>query len=253
MLNYKVTGQGSVVVLLHGFCEDLSLWNHIHDYLSGYTVVSVDLPGFGKSELLTEMTMNTMSDAVDELLQKLEIEKCVMIGHSLGGYVALDFAEKYATKLSGLGLFHSTVFEDSEEKKENRNKTFDFISKHGVANFANSFVGTLFYPENRGQFKSKIEELSEVVKNTSQEAVLQTTVAMRDRKSQEKTLKELKVPVLYLIGKEDQAVPLQKSLEQCYLPQNSVVHFYENVAHMGMFEERDKTNRAINNFISYCN
>ena len=253
MLNYKITGKGPVLVLIHGFCEDLTLWESVHSFLLDYTILSIDLPGFGKSEVIENMSIFSMADQVNVLLEKLGITKCTMIGHSLGGYVALHFAEIFATKLEGLGLFHSTAFEDSEEKKENRNKTFHFIEKHGVANFANSFVATLFFPENRALFEKKIQELSEVVKKTSKQAVLKTTLAMRDRKSQLDVLKTIDKPVLFIVGKEDQAVPMTKSLEQCFLPKDSIVHFYDKTAHMGMFEKEIETNKALKNFMDYVN
>jgi pimeloyl-ACP methyl ester carboxylesterase len=251
MLNYKITGQGKVLVLIHGFCEDLTLWSNLHEELNDITVLSIDLPGFGASDLVEDMTITGMANELNLLLEKLEIQECTMIGHSLGGYVALDFAERFTGKLTALGLFHSTAFEDSEEKKENRNKTFDFIEKHGVVNFANSFVSTLFYPENRTYFENQIEKLSDIVKKTSKSAVLQTTVAMRDRESKITVLEQLDVPVLFIVGKEDQAVPMQKSLEQCFIPKDSVVHFYNKTAHMGMFEKEKQTTLAIQNFLNY--
>jgi len=251
MLNYKVTGQGDILVLIHGFCEDLSLWEHVHACLPNNTVLSIDLPGFGNSSLIKNMSISSMADEVNQLLDKLEIVKCVLVGHSLGGYVALDFAERFGSKLNGLGLFHSTAFEDSDEKKHNRNKTFDFIEKHGVINFANSFVSTLFFPDNKEHFGTEIVKLNEVVKNTSKDAILQTTLAMRDRDSKVSVLMNIDIPVLFIIGKNDQAVPLAASLEQCYLPKDSVVHFYDKTAHMGMFEKKTETNKALENFMIY--
>tara|TARA_B100000809_G_scaffold207762_1_gene210202 strand:- start:53 stop:820 length:768 start_codon:yes stop_codon:yes gene_type:complete len=253
MLNYRITGQGDVLLLIHGFCENLSLWGNVHSFLPNNTVLAIDLPGFGDSPLSLDMSISSMSNQVHALLEQLNITKCTIVGHSLGGYVALDFAERFAEKVSGLGLFHSTAFEDSEEKKENRNKTFTFIEKHGVSNFANSFVSTLFYPQNRNRFETIIEQLTDVVKNTNKEAVLQTTLAMRDRKTKIDVLKNLTVPVLFIVGKEDQAVPMEKSLEQCYLPKDSIVHLYDNTAHMGMFEKEKETNYALKNFMNYVN
>ena len=251
MLNYKITGQGEVLVLIHGFCEDLSLWERVHSFLPNYTVLSVDLPGFGGSTLSDDMSIGSMALQISDLLVDLGIDKCTVIGHSLGGYVALEFTELFREKVAGLGLFHSTAFEDSEEKKINRNKTFNFIQKHGVGNFANSFVSTLFFIDNRIHFEKKIEELTEVVKNTNIDAVLKTTEAMRDRKSKVSVLKDTDIPVLFIVGKEDQAVPMVKSLEQCYLPKDSIVHFYDKTGHMGMFEREVETNNAIKNFMSY--
>jgi pimeloyl-ACP methyl ester carboxylesterase len=251
MLNFKITGEGEVLVLIHGFCENLTLWSDLQKKLVGYTILSLDLPGFGGSEIIPKISINKMANEINLLLEKLDISKCTLIGHSLGGYVALDFAEHYPKKLNGIGLFHSTAFADSEEKKENRNKTFDFIEKHGVQNFANSFVGTLFYPGKRHKFEQKIDQLSDIVKNTTKETVLQTTIAMRDRDCKIHVLEQLNVPVLFIVGKEDQAVPMNKALEQCFIPKDSVVHFFENTGHMGMFEKEEETTKAIKNFMAY--
>lgn len=251
MLNYKITGQGDVLVLLHGFCEDLTLWSSFQEELSNYTVLSIDLPGFGQSDVIKDVSIESMAKSVKLVMDQLEIQKCTMIGHSLGGYVVLAFSELFPENLNGIGLFHSTAFADSEEKKENRNKTFEFIEKHGVKNFANSFVGTLFYPENRSRFEKEIIQLSDVVKNTSKEAVLQTTIAMRDRESKVSVLEKLDVPVLFIVGKDDQAVPVEKSLQQCFIPKDSIVHFYDKTGHMGMFEKKKETTRAIKNFLAY--
>lgn len=118
-LSFKESGKGKAVVLLHGFCENKTLWDDFVQYLSpDYHVMALDLPGFGDSELGTdECTIEYMAEKVADFLNQQGVDKCTMIGHSLGGYVALAYAEKYGDKLDGLGLFHSTVFADSEEKQ----------------------------------------------------------------------------------------------------------------------------------------
>jgi len=253
MLNYKVSGQGPVVLFIHGFCEDLSIWTNSSEYLNNYTILSIDLPGFGKSEFIQNQDLATIANEINILLEQLEVDQVTLIGHSLGGYVGLTFAELFPNKINGLGLFHSTVFADSNEKKENRNKTIEFINKHGVGNFANSFVGTLFYPENRATFEKEILELSNVVKNTSKEAVIQTTKAMRDRKDFSNFIASINIPLLFIVGKEDQAVPLSKSIEQSHIAPDTTLLILSKTAHMGMFENEKKTYLAVKNFADYCN
>ncbi|MFL5728399.1 MAG: alpha/beta fold hydrolase, partial [Cytophagaceae bacterium] len=129
MLHYTESGRGKTIVLVHGFCESQEIWKKTQAALSAhYRVICPDLPGFGKSPLkVKDISIAYYAEMIKELLAFLNVEKCCMIGHSLGGYITLAFAEKYSAMLSSFGLFHSTAFADSPEKKENRNKTIQFI------------------------------------------------------------------------------------------------------------------------------
>jgi pimeloyl-ACP methyl ester carboxylesterase len=254
MLEYNDTGHGFPLVLLHGFCESRSLWKYCEKELSAhYRVISPDLPGFGESRLEdSNISIEYFAEKIKYLLDELKIEKCIMIGHSLGGYITLAFAEKYELRLKGIGMFHSTAFADTEEKKENRNKTIEFIRKHGVPMFAQSFVPPLFSLRNRELLKIEIQELIEISSSSSEAGVIETTKAMRDRKDRVHVLKAVNFPVLYVVGKKDGSVPLEKSLEQCYLPKHSIVHFLENAGHMGMIENKPETIKILHNFTDFC-
>ena len=115
-MHYQLAGKGTTVVLIHGFCETSSLWKEMAAELANhYEVIVPDLPGFGKSELLkSEFQLSDVADHVHDWLVALQKEKVVVIGHSLGGYVALELAKRHSEILQGLGLFHSTAFEDPE-------------------------------------------------------------------------------------------------------------------------------------------
>ncbi len=130
MLNYDDLGRGEeVVVLLHGFCESKALWEDFEEELSdSYRVLNIDLPGFGESQLNeSNITMEWYASQINGLLEELNIEKVVIVGHSLGGYVGLAFAKLYTSKLLGLGLIHSNAFPDTEERIHSRNKTLKFL------------------------------------------------------------------------------------------------------------------------------
>ena len=175
-----------------------------------------------------------------------------MIGHSLGGYVGLAFAEKYEHYLAGMGLFHSTAFADTEDKKENRLKAIEFIERHGVKVFAESFVAPLFSLKNRDLFKTEIKELTEVAAAASEIGVVETTKAMRNRPDRIAVLKNCAVPILFVVGKLDGVITLDKSLEQCHVPKHSIVHFLEGVGHMGMIENKAETLKIMSSFAHYC-
>jgi pimeloyl-ACP methyl ester carboxylesterase len=254
MLEYNDTGHGFPLILIHGFCESRSLWKYCeNDLAARFRVIVPDLPGFGESRLEeSEVSMEYFAERIKDLLDSLKIEKCIMIGHSLGGYITLAFAEKYEHYLNGMGLFHSTAFADAEEKKENRNKTIDFIQKHGVELFAQSFVPPLFSLGSKGRLKTEIEALIRTAASSSEQGVIETTKAMRDRKDRTNVLKNVRIPVLFVAGKLDNAVPMQKTLEQCHLPKHSIVHFLEGIGHMGMIENKEGSVKILINFTSFC-
>jgi pimeloyl-ACP methyl ester carboxylesterase len=216
-------------------------------------VITVDLPGFGGSPLLDySFSLEDIAKEIKSFLDSIKLEKYVLIGHSLGGYTALAFAKIFEDNLLGLGLFHSSVFEDDREKKENRTKLMEFIKTNGVKTFIKTFIPSLFYKENIGALKDIIQNLKKSAEQTPPESVIQYARAMRDRNSSEDMLKEFSKPVMFIIGDEDTSVPLKKSLQQVIMPGNA--HFLKlaKTGHMGMFEKPDETTHFIEGFLNFC-
>jgi pimeloyl-ACP methyl ester carboxylesterase len=244
------THSTDTLVFLHGFCESKELWAEFTKPLeSKFRIVALDLPGFGENTQRIEgYSMESMADHVKQDLDNLDIKKCILIGHSMGGYVSMAFAEKYGQMLNGLCLFHSSALPDTEEKKENRNKTIEFVNKHGVDVFMQSFVEPLFYADNRKRLREEIDLMIEIGKKTPKHSIIHGLAAMRDRPDRTSELKKIKCPVLFIFGKEDGAVPLEKALEQCHLPKNSMTNFLGKTGHMGMYERAYETRKAIEKF-----
>ncbi len=240
----------NTLVFLHGFCESKALWNDLISKLpEKFNCVALDLPGFGENLApVDDYSMEAMAEAVHAELKQRHIKKCILVGHSLGGYVSLAFAEKYPKMLQGMCLFHSSALADTEEKKAARNKTIEFVKKHGVELFMASFVAPLFAPENRDKCKKDIDKMVKIGQATPEESIIKGLRAMRDRKKRLKVLKEATFPVLFIAGKEDGAVPLEATLEQCHLPGNSTTVFLGGTAHMGMFERPYETRKSLEKF-----
>ena len=238
------------LVFLHGFCESTKVWEEFVKPLEQkFRIILLDLPGFGENiQNIQSYSMESMADYVKQQLDELGVKKCILIGHSMGGYVSMAFAEKYEKMLSGLCLFHSSALPDTDEKKENRNKTIEFVEKHGVDKFMQSFVEPLFFADNRKKLRHEIDLMIEIGKATPKESITGGLAAMRDRPDRTDVLKKIKCPVLFIFGKEDGAVPLEKALEQCHLPHNSMVNFIAKTGHMGMFERTYETRKAIEKF-----
>jgi len=251
-IHYQVVGIGKTVVLLHGFGEDGSIWNlQIAALKHEYRLIIPDIPGSGQSDLVTNATIETYAGIIKALLE-IELpttQTCTMIGHSMGGYIALAFAAAYPNLLNGLGLVHSTAFEDSSEKKEMRSKAITFIENKGAYSFLRTSIAGLFNETFWADNKQAMDELIEKSKSFSTAALVQYYQAMINRPERIAVLKTFLKPVLFIIGEHDKAVPLDSSLAQCYLPAISHVHILKKSAHMGMIEETEKVNRLLNNFL----
>lgn len=247
---YIDTGSGDTLVFLHGFCESKQVWAEFMKPLQQqFRTIALDLPGHGgNTGISIPYSMESMAEEVKHRLEELDVDECILVGHSMGGYVSMAFAEKYSYMLRGLCLFHSSALPDTDEKKENRTKTIDFVKRNGVTEYINPFIEPLFHPENRDRLKEEIEMMKEIGRQTPEATVVGALAAMRDRSDRTHVLQEAKFPVLFIFGKEDGAVPLEKALEQCHLPDNSTVLFLGKIGHMGMFERREETQKALKNF-----
>jgi len=241
------------VVLIHGFAEDSNIWERHTSFLGQHhTLIVPDLPGCGKSSNLTAATsMEDLADFIKSLLDGESIGRCIMIGHSMGGYIALAFAEKYPDRLAAFGLFHSTAFADTEEKKAGRRKKISFIQKNGAAPFIRQSIPDLFSESSREKFKSIINNLIEQYSDFVPDTLVRCQEAMIDRPDRTHILKSFKGPVLFIIGKQDNAVPFEQSLRQSHLPDLSYIHILENAGHMGMIENSDECNRVLEEFIAF--
>jgi pimeloyl-ACP methyl ester carboxylesterase len=174
----------------------------------------------------------------------------ILIGHSMGGYITLAFAEKYPFQLSAFGLFHSTAFADSEEKKEVRQKGIRFMEEHGAAEFLKTAIPNLYSPQTKEAHPEWIREHLAVVHNFSAPVLVSYYKAMMQRPDRTDVLKTSHLPVLFVMGQHDSAVPLQDGLKQCHLPHLSYIHILEQSGHMGMIEEKEETNRILVEFVN---
>ena len=271
-------GAGEPVILLHGFGEDGKIWEGQVAFLKKeFLVIVPDIPGSGKSEFLGEdkygnrsdkntddvsqadintndnrqhaIGMMDYADAVKAILDHLQISLCSMIGHSMGGYVLLAYANKYPDTLQRMGLFHSTAFADDEQKVNIRKKAKEFVRSNGAHAFLKTTIPNLFGTTFKEQHPEVIENMVKQSASFSSEAIIQYYSAMIGRPDRTSMLRELKIPILYLIGEEDNAIPLQQSLKQCHLPGIACIHILPGVGHMGMLEKGQVCNEYLLEFL----
>lgn len=244
-------GNGHPLVLIHGFCEDSRVWNEIAPELAkNYEVSVIDVSGFGKSPLNAfdaVITLEEMATQLKETLVANGIDKCIMIGHSMGGYISLAFAEKYPELLNGFGLFHSTAKADTDFKKENRLKHVDFVKRNGIAPFVKTLIPSLFSAKYANE--QQIEKSLKMAKECNTEGVINALQAMRQRPERLNVLKESKVPVLIIAGEDDTLVLKKDLAYQASLPNCCQFELLHNSGHMGMVEEPKRSIEIINEFM----
>jgi pimeloyl-ACP methyl ester carboxylesterase len=247
-------GTGPALVFLHGFCESKAVWQDFVSSLAGnWRVILIDLPGFGDNKApQADYSMEAGAAWVQQALGKLQLGASLVIGHSMGGYVAMALAEKYPELLAGLVLFHSSAMADSEEKKDGRNKTIALIEKHGVDRFMDTFVPPLFYEGSREAQQEAIALLTRIGRQTPQQVVTGALAGMRDRPDRSQVLAGAAFPVMFIAGKQDPAVTLEQTLQQCHLPQESHTLFLDQTGHQGMFEKPLETRLALQGFAARC-
>ncbi|MES2373198.1 MAG: alpha/beta hydrolase [Bacteroidota bacterium] len=250
---YSVYGKGKPVILLHGFGEDSSIWNEQVIFLKEHCQLIVpDLPGSGGSSLLTPdfVSIADYADCIHALLTHENISSCILLGHSMGGYITLAFAEKYPSLLTAFGLIHSTAFADSEEKKKTREKSITLIEEYGSMAFLKNTIPNLFGAKFKSEHPGKVTALVEAGAAFSKKALQQYTRAMMLRPDRTHVLLSNRLPVIFVIGTEDIAAPLADVIKQASLPNISYIHVLQGIGHMGMWEAPEKLNQQLLTFLS---
>lgn len=253
-VHYTDNGEGPVLVLLHGFTESLEIWKAFSEELSkSFRVICVDLPGHGRTANFEPVhSMEYMAEVVHAVLSFCRIQKCVLVGHSMGGYVALAFAHLYPELLKGLVLFHSQADADNEEARHNRDRTIEIVRKDR-SGFINQFIPDLFASANRERLAREIEVLKNQAGSISGKGLVAALEGMKIRNGWRDLLKSLTIPVLFIAGKQDKRIPVEKVIEQISLPKHAEALLLDGVGHMGYLEASEITLGVIRDFAQRIN
>jgi pimeloyl-ACP methyl ester carboxylesterase len=208
---YNITGTKKPVVLLHGLMESSSMWRDTITHLKDrHQLIVIDLPGFGQSGNISEIhTMELMASIVAEILKKEHITAASFIGHSMGGYVALAFAENFPEMIDGLILLHSTTTADTEERKANRNRAAQILYRNKDAYVSNA-MSNLFTEKARKQFPAEILKAKEEALTFSAQGIAAAHLGMRDRKDRTSVLENFRKEKRIIAGVDDLILPLSE-------------------------------------------
>jgi pimeloyl-ACP methyl ester carboxylesterase len=249
-IRYSDSGKGRVVVFLHGFLESLEMWqyyNHLPKYVRK---ICIDLPGHGKSENFGYFhSMELMAESVRAVLKKERIRRVIIVGHSMGGYVGLAFAELYPDIVKGLMLYFSSASADNEEKKENRNRAIELVEQNRQS-FVRNSIPLLFAEHNRKKYQKSISTLIKRANEMGVQNIIAAIGGMRDRSDREIVIKFAPFPVAFVLGDLDPVLPVEQVKKQALLPENSRMTILEKTGHMGFIENKKESFLAVKSFVN---
>jgi pimeloyl-ACP methyl ester carboxylesterase len=242
---------GKTVVLLHGYLETNAVWTDFSKFLEPYfRVISVDLPGNGLSGTkATKNSMEFMADVVAEILNQANIAEATIVGHSMGGYAALAFAEKYSGLTEKLCLFHSTPNSDTEEKKQNREREIALIADGKMGVILNTSIENMFARENLQRMKETILMITENAAISEPDGIIACLRGLKTRKDMNAFLSQFDKPLLLIFGKKDKYIPENIANGMIEKFPNAKTLILENSGHAGFLEEPEICAQKLIEFI----
>lgn len=250
-ISFSDVGKGTAVVLIHGFLENSTMWDAITPHLiKRNRIITIDLLGHGNSDCLGYVhSMELFAETVEAILKHLRIRKPILIGHSLGGYVALAFAEKHPKKIKGLCLMNSTSNEDDDERKALRARANTMIQKNFVNMVRMSFAN-LFGSKSRELYKQEINLGIQDALKTSVQGYIAANEGMRIRPNRNHILANAAFKKLIIIGKKDPVLDYQTSLKETKDTNSEFVVFPNG--HMSHIENREDLIKTLTEFVKSC-
>jgi pimeloyl-ACP methyl ester carboxylesterase len=248
---YSDTGKGTAVVLLHGFLENSTMWDFYgNEFAQKNRVITIDLLGHGQTECLGYIhTMEDMADAVHAVLHELKIRKAIFVGHSMGGYVSLAFAELYPECIKGLVLLNSTTFADDHERKINRNRAIKMAHKE-YTSLVQISIANLFSVDNRESLTIEMEQVKKEALKTPLQGYIAAQEGMKIRKNTEQLLHLTSYPKLLILGKKDGVLNYDDNIKQVEGTDVQLISFPDG--HMSHIENKEALLTVLLDFIKKC-
>lgn len=247
MDNCLIAGNGVPVVLLHGFCENNTCFNRqvllLKDH---YKVIVPNLLGSVSTQQTSNFSIDDMADAVALQLQQLGITKCVMIGHSMGGYVTLAYAKKYADILLAIGLLNSTATSDDDARKLKREQAKKVIEEKGAVFYAKNFIPNLFKHNTNSSIINPLIQTAETFTN---QGLISQVNAMKNRLDSLTFLTQTNLPVFFGVGKHDELIAEKDMIFQASTCKQSYVAYLTKSAHMAHIEQPEDVATHLIKFI----
>jgi pimeloyl-ACP methyl ester carboxylesterase len=248
---YTDEGSGTAIMLIHGYLESADVWNGFAGRLvKKFRVLTVDLPGHGQSDLYGNThTMEFLAETLNAIISGVGIEKVILIGHSLGGYVALAFLELFPEKLSGYCLFHSHPFADTLESLHKREREIRIVEAGKKFLMYPDNVKKMYAAGNLEKFSVELELSKKIASRIPAAGIVAVLKGMMARPSRLSLMEQGRVPCLWILGSKDNYIQCEDIQKRVKLPGNAKVMILENSGHLGFIEEEEKTAEIVVSFI----
>ncbi|WP_166383710.1 alpha/beta fold hydrolase [Polaribacter sp. 11A2H] len=248
---YTDQGKGSVVVLIHGFLENSTMWDKIVPELTKRNrIITIDLLGHGKSDCLGYVhSMELFAKTVEAVLKHLKIRKFILVGHSLGGYISLALAKMNTSKIKGLCLLNSTSEKDSEERIKIRIRANKMV-QNNFENMVKMSISNLFNQEHVSTYKEEIEAIKKEALKTSLQGYVAANEGMKNRLNTNAVLAENNFKKLIIVGEKDLVLNLESSKEEAKKTNSELVVFPDG--HMSHIENTPELILSLKKFIKSC-
>lgn len=252
-ISFEHRGDGRPVIFLHGFLESKKMWGSISNKLAAhFNPVCIDLPGHGASENLGYAhRMELFAEIVYEVLKKLRRRKAVVVGHSMGGYAALAFADLYPDMLNGLVLINSSARADSKQKKLNRTRGIALCRENHLT-FIRQSLPLLFREADREKYRTQIKHLIQEASRMSAQGIIAALEGMKVRNSREILLKFPPYPVLFVAGKEDPVLSWEDIEPQTKRSERIKSLIFDEGGHMSFIENEAVLYKNLRAFLYQC-
>lgn len=252
-LSYDDVGEGSIpIICLHGFPFDKTMWHEQLNFLkSSKRVIACDIRGFGKSkDEESHLSIELFSEDLIAFMDVLNIDKAMICGLSMGGFIALNAMKRFPERFDALILCDTQCIADTDEVKEKRNQTIDDIKVNGVTDFNEGFIKSVFHKDTLSNNKALVDKLSSVVFANTQHIITMGLTALAERSDTCSILSNITIPTLIICGREDEVTPLDQSEFMHAAINESTLHVIENAGHVSNLEQPLKFNQHLLDFLT---
>jgi len=251
-VSYDDIGKGEIpIIFIHGFPFDKSMWQAQLDFLkSTQRAIAYDIRGFGAThDDDSDLSIDLFTDDLISFMDKLAIDKAIICGLSMGGYIALNTVKRFPDRLEALILCDTQCNADSPEAKEKRYAKMDEIASSGKSAFTEGFIKGIFHPDSLEHKKGVVEKLRSVVNSNSQYTLINGLTALAERSESCSILTDIKMPTLIICGKDDALTPVAQSEKMHKAIDGSVLRIIDNAGHVSNLEQPRDFNKHIVEFL----
>lgn len=252
-LSYDDLGEGGIpIIFIHGFPFDRTMWQPQMDFFkSTNRVIAFDIRGFGESkDEESALSIDLFAEDLISFMDTLRIDKAIICGLSMGGYIALNAVKRFQNRFEGLILADTQCIADSDEAKQKRYKAIDEIVLHGTTGFNEAFIKNVLHKDSLSSKKEVVEKTRRMVYSNSEHIMGMGLTALAERSETCSTLSKITIPTLILCGREDTVTPIAQAESMKSSIYGSVLRIIDHAGHLSNLEQPESFNQHLLYFIN---